>query len=135
MSQWVCFLTYIWMGKCLLTLPSEFSLLDPGPNEEWLFLAASMAAKRSFTTLPLKWWSKALTGVLGGSGSLENPHPHPLWEVLFLKLYSHLHQCAEETSFLQKVVFPPTAGGNAVKGKWELGIILANVLSTSDKNV
>lgn len=34
----------------------------------------------------------------------------------------------------KKLVFPPTAEGKAVKGKWELGIILAHVLSTSDKN-
>lgn len=78
------------IGKCLLTFPSEFSLWVSGPNEELLLLPASVvAAKRNSTALPLKWWSTGFTGMLGGSGTLENPrrpHPHPLWEVLFLKL-------------------------------------------------
>lgn len=117
MSQWVCFLTSIWMGKYLLILPSESSLLVPGPNEELLSLAASRAAKTNFTTLPLKCWGKAFTRVLRGPGTLENPHPHPLWEVLFLKLYSDLHQCAEETSFLQKACFSSHSCGESGEGE------------------
>lgn len=135
----MCFLTYIWMGKCLLTLPSEFSLLVPGPSEELLFLVASTSAKRNATALPLKWWKTAFTGVLGGSGSLENPrgpHPHLLWKVLFLKLSSDLYQYAEETSFLQKACFSSHSCGEGceeeVGTRYNVG---KNVLSTLDKNV
>ena len=95
MSQWVSFLTYLWMGKCLLTLLSEFSLLVPGPNEELFFLAASVATKREFTRTADEVVEQSLYQGLGGSGALRNPtspHPQPLWEVLFLKLYSDLHR-------------------------------------------
>lgn len=139
MSQWICSLSYIWMGKCLLTLPSECSLLVPGPNEELLFLVAPVSAKRNSTKRPLKWWSTAFSGVLGGSGALENtrsPHPHLLWKVLFLKLYSDLYQYAEETSFLQKGCSSSHSCEEGCEG--EVGTrynIGKNVLSTLDKNV
>lgn len=117
-SEWVCFLIYIWLGKCLLTLSSEVSLLVPGSNEELFFLAASMAAKRNFTILPLKWWSKAFTWVLGRSGTQENPkslYLYPLPKVLFLTLCSRLHKYAEETSFLQKNLLSPPY---TMRGSW-----------------